>query len=34
MQGGGAQTVTYATQPAFRVGDRIRVENGLLVSNP
>ena len=33
LQGGGAQTVTYATQPAFRVGDRVRIENGVLVSN-
>jgi outer membrane lipoprotein SlyB len=33
MQGGGAQTVTYAAQPAFRVGDKVRVENGVLVSN-
>ena len=34
LQGGGAQTITYATQPAFKVGDKIRVENGVLVSNP
>ena len=34
LQGGGAQTITYATQPAFKVGDKVRVENGVLVSNP
>ena len=34
LQGGGAQTVTYATQPTFKVGDKVRVENGVLVSNP
>ena len=33
LQGGGTQTITYATQPAFRVGDKVRVENGVLVSN-
>ena len=33
LQGGGAQTITYATQPAFKVGDKVRVENGVLVSN-
>ncbi len=31
LQGGGAQTVTYATQPPFKVGDKVRVENGVLV---
>ena len=31
LQGGGVQTITYATQPAFRVGDKVRVENGVLV---
>ncbi len=33
LQGGGMQTITYATQPPFRVGDKVRVENGVLVSN-
>ncbi len=33
LQGGGAQTVTYATEPPFRVGDKVRVENGVLVAN-
>ncbi len=33
LQGGGSQTVSYATEPAFRVGDKVRVENGTLVSN-
>ena len=31
LQGGGVQTVTYATAPAFKVGDKVRVENNLLV---
>lgn len=33
LQGGGAQTVTYAAEPPFRVGDRVRVENGVLVAD-
>lgn len=33
LQGGGAQTITYAVEPAFRVGDRVRVENGVLVAD-
>jgi outer membrane lipoprotein SlyB len=31
LQGGGTQTISYATEPAFRVGDKVRVENGTLV---
>ena len=34
LQGGGTQTISYATEPAFRVGDKVRVENGTLVANP
>lgn len=33
LQGGGAQTVTYATEPPFKAGDAVRVENGVLVAN-
>ena len=33
LQGGGEQTVTYASEPPFKVGDRVRVENGVLVAN-
>lgn len=33
LQGGGIQTITYATEPSFKVGDKVRVENGLLVLN-
>jgi outer membrane lipoprotein SlyB len=33
LQGGGMQTINYATQPPFRVGDKVRIENGVLVSN-
>ncbi|MFN0161733.1 MAG: glycine zipper 2TM domain-containing protein [Burkholderiales bacterium] len=31
LQGGGTQTISYANEPAFRVGDRIRLENGTLM---
>ena len=31
LQGGGTQTVSYANEPAFKVGDKIRLENGTLV---
>lgn len=34
LQGGGSQTISYAAQPAFKVGDKVRVENGTLVPNP
>ncbi|HEY8069030.1 MAG TPA: glycine zipper 2TM domain-containing protein [Burkholderiales bacterium] len=33
LEGGGAQTVSYAAQPGFSVGSRVRVENGALVQN-
>jgi outer membrane lipoprotein SlyB len=33
LQGGGTQTISYATAPAFKVGDKVRVENGTLVPN-
>ena len=32
LQGGGTQTVTYATAPAFKVGDKVKVENNTLVA--
>lgn len=31
---GGIQTISYASEPAFRVGDKVKVENGTLVLNP
>ncbi len=31
LRDGGVQTISYATEPSFKVGDRIRVENGTLV---
>jgi outer membrane lipoprotein SlyB len=34
LQDGGAQTISYAAAPAFKVGDKVRVENGTLVANP
>ncbi|HUX24683.1 MAG TPA: beta/gamma crystallin-related protein [Burkholderiales bacterium] len=33
LRGGGTQTSTYASEPPFRVGDRVRVENGALVAD-
>ena len=32
LENGGAQTVSYAAQPGLRVGSRVRVENGTLVT--
>lgn len=31
LSGGGAQTITYAAQPSFKTGDKVKVENGVLV---
>lgn len=31
LEGGGSQAVSYEAEPAFRVGDRVKVENGTLV---
>lgn len=31
LAGGGTQTISFAAEPAFKVGDKIRVENGTLV---
>lgn len=31
LASGGTQTISFATEPTFKVGDRIRVENGTLV---
>jgi len=33
LESGGTQAVSYEAEPAFRVGDRVRVENGTLVRN-
>ena len=33
LENGGTQTVSYPTQPNFKVGDKVRVENGVLVAN-
>ena len=30
LENGGSQTISYATQPAFAVGARVKVENGTL----
>jgi outer membrane lipoprotein SlyB len=34
LESGGTQTVTYPSAPPFKVGDRVRIENNLLVANP
>ena len=33
LESGGTQTVAYATQPPFKVGDRVKIEGNLLVAN-
>lgn len=33
LESGGTQTVTYPSAPPFKVGDRVRIENNLLVAN-
>lgn len=34
LESGGTQAVSYETEPGFKVGDRVRVENNTLVRNP
>jgi hypothetical protein len=31
LEDGTHRTMRYEAEPAFRVGDRVRIENGLLV---
>lgn len=33
LQGGGTQTVSYPAQPAFKVGDKVRIEANTLVAD-
>ncbi len=33
LESGGTQTVTYATPPPFKMGDRVRIEGNVLVAN-
>lgn len=34
MQSGTAQTVTYATEPGFKVGDKVQIIDGVLTHKP
>lgn len=34
MLGGTAQTVTYATEPGFKVGDKVQIISGVLTHRP
>lgn len=34
LDNGGSQTVSYETDPGYKVGDKVRVEGGTLVRNP
>lgn len=31
LENGGSQTISYAAEPGFQVGTRVKVENGVLV---
>jgi len=33
LEGGGAQTINFETDPGYKVGDRVRIEAGALVRN-
>lgn len=33
LEGGGVQTISFQADPGFKVGDRVRVENGTLIRN-
>ena len=34
LENGGTQAIPYDTDPGYKVGDKVRVENGTLVRNP
>lgn len=34
LQNGTTQTVTYAAEPGFRVGDKVKINDGVIVRNP
>jgi len=34
LQNGAAQTVVFAAEPGFRVGDKVKINNGVIVRNP
>ncbi|MBI3524358.1 MAG: glycine zipper 2TM domain-containing protein [Betaproteobacteria bacterium] len=34
LQNGTAQTISYAADPGFRVGDKVKVNDGVIVRNP
>ena len=33
LEGGGAQTISYENEPSFKVGDKVRVDNGVMSAN-
>jgi len=34
LQNGATQTVSYAAEPGFRVGDKVKINDGVIVRNP
>jgi outer membrane lipoprotein SlyB len=34
MEDGSYRTVCYATEPGYRIGDKVRIENGRLARGP
>lgn len=34
LQNGATQTVTFAAEPGFRVGDKVKINDGVIVRNP
>lgn len=34
LHNGAAQTVTYAAEPGFKVGDKVKINDGVIVRNP
>jgi len=34
LNNGAAQTVTFAADPGYRVGDKVKINDGAIVRNP